>query len=74
MKSAIDDDVGSRAEDHGVKGLGNPIKEDVGLVLPLLVRTPFFVFEIHSSSSSVRMKSSPISVMGSTNSLWVIFS
>ena len=50
MKSAINDDVGSRAEDHGVKGLGNPIKEDVGLVLPLLVGTPFFVFEDHFSN------------------------
>ena len=50
MKSAIDKDVGSRAEDHGVKGLGNPIKEDVGLVLPLLIGTPFFVFEVHFSN------------------------
>ena len=43
-------DVRGWAEDHGVKGLGNPIKEDVGLVLPLLVGTPFFVFEVHFSN------------------------
>ena len=41
------DEFGRWTKDHRVKGLGNSIKEDVGLVLPLLVRTPFFVFEVH---------------------------
>ena len=41
------DEFGRWTEDHGVERLSDPIKENVGLVLPLLIRTPVFVFEVH---------------------------